>query len=75
MNTVSRIAALRRYVREHPLTQRTLADEIGVSYSWLSKFSRGVLNNPCSNTVAKIEAHSERKKRRRAVIRKRAKPA
>ena len=47
--------AVRAYLRSHSLPQPTLAKELGVSVSWLSKFVRGELNNP---TVSRLSTLS-----------------
>ena len=55
MDIRTRLAELRAYVRNHDLSQERLAREAGISYSWLSKFAQGQLNNPRAETLAKLE--------------------
>jgi transcriptional regulator with XRE-family HTH domain len=66
MDIRTRLAELRAYVKTHELTQEKLAREAGVSYSWLSKFAHGQLNNPRTETLAKLEDFWRREKRDRA---------
>ena len=55
MDIRTRIAELRAYVRNHDLSQEKLAREAGVSYSWLSKFAQGQLDNPRADSIARLE--------------------
>jgi transcriptional regulator with XRE-family HTH domain len=55
MDIRTRIAELRAYVRNHDLSQEKLAREAGISYSWLSKFAQGHIDNPRAETIAKLE--------------------
>ena len=55
MDIRTRIAELRAYVKSHDLSQEKLAREAGISYSWLSKFAQGQIDNPRAETIAKLE--------------------
>jgi len=57
MDIRTRIDDLRSYVRNHTLSQEKLAREAGISYSWLSKFAQGQIDNPRANTITKLEAY------------------
>jgi transcriptional regulator with XRE-family HTH domain len=60
MDIRTRIAELRAYVRAHELSQEKLAREAGISYSWLSKFAQGQIDNPRAETIAKLEDYWRR---------------
>ena len=55
MDIRTRIAELRAYVRSHDLSQEKLAREAGISYSWLSKFAQGQIDNPRADSIARLE--------------------
>ena len=55
MDIRTRIAELRAYVRNHDLSQEKLAREAGISYSWLSKFAQGQIDNPRADSIARLE--------------------
>lgn len=62
MDIRTRLAELRAYVRGHSLSQEKLARDAGISYSWLSKFAQGQLNNPRAETLAKLEDYWRQEK-------------
>jgi transcriptional regulator with XRE-family HTH domain len=66
MDIRTRIAELRAYVKNHDLSQERLAREAGISYSWLSKFAQGQLNNPRADTLARLEDYYLRDRGRAA---------
>lgn len=65
MDILTRMAELRAKVINHELSQEKLAREVGVTYSWLSKFAQGQLDNPRARTLAKLDDYFRRAERRR----------
>jgi transcriptional regulator with XRE-family HTH domain len=66
MDIRTRIAELRAYVRSHELSQEKLAREAGISYSWLSKFAQGQVENPRAETISRLEDYWRRDDKGRA---------
>ena len=46
---------VREYLKSHPIPQKQLAADLGVSLSWISKFLRGDFNNPTVERLSHLQ--------------------
>lgn len=62
MNLETHVSDLRSRLRDAPVTQREIAQLAGpdISYSWVSKFCTGALNNPSVRSLMALESALDR---------------